>query len=95
MPSFPALRVRTPTDHLARLLGYVGEIAKRPEFALFIDELQDVRDGLPEREGDAVLGLLRSELQRLRIPCFFAGRWPQRPRGQRKECAEPQLLQCR
>lgn len=36
-------------------------------------ELQDVRDGLAEREGDAVLGLLRSELQRLRIPFFFAG----------------------
>jgi hypothetical protein len=68
-----ALRVRTPTDHLARLLGYIGEIAKRRDFALFIDELQDVRDGLPEREGDAVLGLLRSELQRLRTPCFFAG----------------------
>ena len=68
-----ALRVRTPTDHLARLLGFVSAIAKRREFSLFIDELQDIRDGLPEREGDAVLGLLRSELQRLRIPCFFAG----------------------
>ena len=68
-----ALGVRTPTDHLARPLGYVGEIAKRRDFALFTGELQDVRDGLPEREGDAVLGLLRSELQCLRIPCFFAG----------------------
>jgi len=68
-----ALRVRAPTDHLARLLGYISEIARRREICLFIDELQDIRDGLPEREGEAVLGLLRSELQRLRIPCFFAG----------------------
>ncbi|MBS0396805.1 MAG: hypothetical protein JSR54_19445 [Proteobacteria bacterium] len=68
-----SLRTRVPTDHLKRLLGYVAEIAKRRPFSLFIDELQDVRDRLPPREGEAVLGLLRSELQRMRIPCFFAG----------------------
>lgn len=64
---------RPPTDHLVRLLGYVGEVAKRKPFALFIDELQDVRERLPAREGEAALGILRAEIQRLRIPCFFAG----------------------
>lgn len=28
---------------------------------------------MAEREGDAVLGVLRSEIQHLDIPCFFAG----------------------
>lgn len=64
---------RPPTDHLVRLLGYVAEVAKRQPFALFIDELQDVRERLPAREGEAALGILRAEIQRLRIPCFFAG----------------------
>jgi hypothetical protein len=68
-----ALSARAPTDHLKRLLGYLAQIAKRRTFSLFIDELQDVRDQLPAKEADAVLGLLRSELQRMRIPCFFAG----------------------
>jgi len=68
-----ALSVRAPTDHLKRLLGYLAPIARRRTFSLFIDELQDVRDELPAKEADAVLGLLRSELQRVRIPCFFAG----------------------
>ncbi|HTY50151.1 MAG TPA: hypothetical protein VMB48_10715 [Steroidobacteraceae bacterium] len=68
-----ALSTRMPTDHLKRLLGYVAEIAKRRSFSLFIDELQDVADRLKPREGEAILGLLRSELQRMRIACFFAG----------------------
>ena len=68
-----ALSVRAPTDHLKRLLGYLAQIAGRRPFSLFIDELQDLRDELPDKEGDAVLGLLRAELQRVRIPCFFAG----------------------
>ena len=68
-----SLRTAIPTDHLKRLLGYLGEIAKRRAFSLFIDELQDARDSLPEREGDAVLGVLRSELQRIPISCFYAG----------------------
>jgi hypothetical protein len=68
-----ALSTRMPTDHLKRLLGYVAEIAKRRPFSLFIDELQDVVERLEPREGEAILGLLRSELQRMRIPCFFAG----------------------
>ncbi len=67
------LSTRMPTDHLKRLLGYVAEIAKRRQFSLFIDELQDVADRLEPREGEAILGLLRSELQRMRIACFFAG----------------------
>lgn len=68
-----SLTLRPPTDHLKRLLGFLAEIARRRPFSLFIDELQDARDRLPVREGDAVLGLLRSELQRMRIPCFYAG----------------------
>lgn len=68
-----SIRTAVPTDHLKRLLGYLGEIAKRRTFSLFIDELQDVRDSLPEREGMAALGVLRAELQRMRIPCFYAG----------------------
>jgi hypothetical protein len=68
-----ALSTRMPTDHLKRLLGYVAEIAKRRPFSLFIDELQDVADRLEPREGEAILGLLRSDLQRMRIACFFAG----------------------
>ena len=68
-----ALSTSMPTDHLKRLLGYVAEIAKRRPFSLFIDELQDVAERLEEREGEAVLGLLRSELQRMRVACFFAG----------------------
>jgi hypothetical protein len=67
-----ALSTRMPTDHLKRLLGYVAEIAKRRPFSLFIDELQDVADRLESREGEATLGLLRSELQRMRIACFFS-----------------------
>jgi hypothetical protein len=68
-----ALSTHMPTDHLKRLLGYVAEIAKRRPFSLFIDELQDVAERLEAREGEAILGLLRSELQRMHIPCFFAG----------------------
>ena len=68
-----SLSVGAPTDHLKRLLGFVAQVALRRPFSLFIDELQDVRERLPRREGDAVLGILRSEIQRLRIPCFFAG----------------------
>jgi hypothetical protein len=68
-----AISTRMPTDHLKRLLGYVAEIAKRRPFSLFIDELQDVADRLEPREGEAILGLLRSELQRMRIGVFFAG----------------------
>ncbi|HVS75547.1 MAG TPA: hypothetical protein VHE11_01345, partial [Steroidobacteraceae bacterium] len=68
-----ALSLGAPTDHLKRLLGYLLQLAARRPFSLFIDELQDVRDRLSEREGDAVLGLLRSDLQRLKAPCFFAG----------------------
>jgi hypothetical protein len=68
-----ALSTRMPTDHLKRLLGYVAEIAKRRPFSLFIDELQDVAERLAPREGESILGLLRSELQRMRIACFFAG----------------------
>jgi hypothetical protein len=68
-----ALSTAMPTDHLKRLLGYVAEIAKRRPFSLFIDELQDVVERLDPREGEAILGLLRSELQRMRIACFFAG----------------------
>lgn len=68
-----SLNIGAPTDHLKRLLGYVAQVARRRPFSLFIDELQDVRERLPRREGDAVLGILRSEIQRLRIPCFFAG----------------------
>lgn len=64
---------RIPTDHLARLLSYLDPLAKRRPFALFIDELQDLKDRLPGRQGDALLGLLRSELQRLSIPIFYAG----------------------
>lgn len=67
------IHVGAPTDHLKRLLGYVAQVALRKRFSLFIDELQDARDRLPDRHGDAVLGILRSEIQRLRIPCFFAG----------------------
>lgn len=67
------LRVGAPTDHLKRLLGYVTQVAAKRRMCLFIDELQDVRDRLPNREGDAILGILRSEIQRLDIPCFFAG----------------------
>jgi hypothetical protein len=67
------LRVGAPTDHLKRLLGYVAQVASRRKLCFFIDELQEVRDRLPKREGDAVLGILRSEIQRLDVPCFFAG----------------------
>ncbi|MBS0376501.1 MAG: hypothetical protein JSR73_18120 [Proteobacteria bacterium] len=68
-----SLRTRVPTDHLKRLLGFLAQVARRRPMSVFIDELQDVRDRLPPREADAVLGLLRSELQRMRVPCFFAG----------------------
>lgn len=67
------LSLGAPTDHLKRLLGYLAQVSSRRPFSLFIDELQDVKDQLGGREGDAVLGILRGELQRLKMPCFFAG----------------------
>lgn len=68
-----SFRVGAPTDHLKRLLGYVAAVAAKRKLSFFVDELQEVRDRLPEREGDAVLGVLRSEIQHLDAPCFFAG----------------------
>jgi uncharacterized protein len=67
------LTLRAPTDHLKRLLGYVAQLAQKRAFCFFIDELQDVQDCLPPKEADAVLGILRAEIQKLRSPCFFAG----------------------
>jgi hypothetical protein len=67
------LSTHVPTDHLKRLLSVLLKISSRKSFCLFIDELQDVKDRLPEREGEAVLGILRGDLQHLKAPVFYAG----------------------
>jgi hypothetical protein len=42
--------------------------------ALFIDELQDIRDRLPEAVGNAALAIIRDETQQMpKCPVFFAG----------------------
>ena len=42
--------------------------------ALFIDELQDIRDRLPEPVGNAALAIIRGETQQMsKMPVFFAG----------------------
>jgi hypothetical protein len=67
------LSTHVPTDHLKRLLSVLLKISSRKSFCLFIDELQDIKDRLPEREGEAVLGILRGDLQHLKAPVFYAG----------------------
>lgn len=62
-----------PTDHLKRLLSVLLKISSRKSFCLFVDELQNIKDRLPEREGEAVLGILRGDLQHLKAPVFYAG----------------------
>jgi hypothetical protein len=62
------------TDHLKRVFGYIRDAADRAPFALFIDELQDLRDRLPEAVGNAALAILRDEIQQMaKCPVFFAG----------------------
>lgn len=61
-------------DHLKRVFGFIRDAAERTPMALFIDELQDVRDRLPPAVGNAVLAIIRDETQQMaKIPVFFAG----------------------
>jgi hypothetical protein len=62
------------TDHLKRVFGHIRDAAGRTPMALFIDELQDVRDRLPEQVGNAALAIIRDEIQQMaKCPVFFAG----------------------
>jgi hypothetical protein len=62
------------TDHLKRVFGYIRDTAARAPLALFIDELQDLRDRLPEPVGNAALAIIRDETQQMaQCPVFFAG----------------------
>jgi hypothetical protein len=62
------------TDHLKRALGFIRDAAERAPMALFIDELQDIRDRLPEAVGNAALAIIRDETQQMpKCPVFFAG----------------------
>jgi len=61
-------------DHLKRAFGYIRDAASRAPMALFIDELQDLRDCLPPAVGNAALAILRDEIQQMaKTPVFFAG----------------------
>lgn len=61
-------------DHLKRAMGFIRDAAERAPLALFIDELQDIRDRLPEAVADAALAILRDETQQMaKCPVFFAG----------------------
>lgn len=63
-----------PTDHLKRVFGLIRDAASRDGFVLFIDELQDVCDRLPEQVGRAALAIIRDEVQQMPdTPVFFAG----------------------
>ena len=62
------------TDHLKRAFGFIRDAAQRTPMALFIDELQDIRDRLPEAVGSAALAIIRDETQQMPgCPVFFAG----------------------
>lgn len=66
--------IGVPSDHLKRVFGYIRDAQDRAPFALFVDELQDVRDRLPDRAGIAALAILRDEIQHMSSgPVFFAG----------------------
>lgn len=63
-----------PSDHLKRVFGFIRDCGTRAPFALFIDELQDLRDRLPGPVGNAVLAVMRDEIQHMsKSPVFFAG----------------------
>jgi hypothetical protein len=62
------------TEHLKRVFGFIRDAASRASMALFIDELQDLRDRLPEAVGSAALAIIRDETQQMpKCPVFFAG----------------------
>jgi hypothetical protein len=62
------------TEHLKSAFGFIRDAAGRAPMALFIDELQDLRDRLPEAVGNAALAIIRDETQQMsRCPVFFAG----------------------
>jgi len=62
------------TEHLKRAFGFIRDAAGRAPMALFIDELQDLRDRLPEAVGNAALAIIRDETQQMsKCPVFFAG----------------------
>jgi hypothetical protein len=62
------------TEHLKRVFGFIRDAAGRAPMALFIDELQDLRDRLPEAVGNAALAIIRDETQQMpKCPVFFAG----------------------
>lgn len=61
-------------NHLKQVFGHIRDAAKRAPLALFIDEVQDLRDRLPEKEGNAALAIIRDEVQQMaKCPVFFAG----------------------
>ncbi len=62
------------TDQLMRALGFIRDAAKRTPLALFIDELQDISDRLPETTGNAALAIIRDLTQQMpNCPVFYAG----------------------
>lgn len=61
-------------NHLKQVFGHIRDAAKRGPMSVFIDELQDLRDRLPEKEGNAALAIIRDEVQQMaKCPVFFAG----------------------
>lgn len=76
--TFAGVEIKTSVglqaDHLKRVFGYIRDTAERSPLALFIDELQDIRDRLPEAVGNAALAIIRDETQQMsKCPVFFAG----------------------
>jgi len=74
---FAGLEAKTggiPSDHLKRVFGYIRDVSDRGPMGLFIDELQDICDGLEEKVGNAALALIRDEVQQMsNASVFYAG----------------------
>ncbi len=63
-----------PTDSLKRVFGIIRDASARTAFTLFIDELQDIPDRLPEAVANATLAIMRDEIQQMsKTPVFYAG----------------------
>lgn len=65
---------KTPASSLIRALGTLERASRWRPLVVFFDEFQEIAEGLPQRESQHLLGVLRAEIQRHnRIAYLFAG----------------------